>query len=92
MTQSRLAKRLDVSRDVVANIESGRQKVHVHQLVEIANALSARSVETLLPANLWVKANSTVTDEFEVTGSELSAEQRRQVASILDVLGADDHE
>lgn len=85
-TQGGLASHIGVSRDVLANIETGRQNVHVHQLIEIANALGGRSIESLLPANLWASDSSTIDRDLKITGSPLSAEQKRQVAGIIDLI------
>lgn len=87
MTQAALSERIGIPRARLASIESGRQSIHVHQLVEIANALGVKSIEALLPANFWLPANSGVADAVEFTGSALSAEQKRQIAGIFDSLG-----
>jgi transcriptional regulator with XRE-family HTH domain len=41
VTQDELAKRVDLSRTSITNIEKGRQRVLLHQMVEIAQALEA---------------------------------------------------
>ncbi|WP_158586862.1 helix-turn-helix domain-containing protein [Aurantiacibacter zhengii] len=89
LTQTQLADRIGVPRTRLANVETGRQSVHVHQLVEIANALGAHSIEALLPANFWVPQNATQSSKVETTGSRLSVRQQKQVADIFDSLGED---
>ena len=41
VTQDELAKRVDLSRASITNIEHGRQRVMLHQMVGIARALDA---------------------------------------------------
>ncbi len=54
-TQEQLAQRVDLSRTSITNIEQGRQRVLLHQIVEIANALETKPedllVETDNPSN-----------------------------------------
>lgn len=87
LTQVELAERIGMSRAALANVETGRQGVHVHQFVEVANALGIRSFETLLPANLWLPDNVANAPRVATTGSTLTSRQKRQVANIFDVLG-----
>lgn len=49
VTQEELAKRVQLSRASITNIERGRQRVLLHQLVNIAAALDAKPSE-LMPA------------------------------------------
>lgn len=49
VTQEELARRVDLSRTSITNIEKGRQRVLLHQLVEIASALDAKP-QDLMPA------------------------------------------
>lgn len=41
VTQEELARRVDLSRTSITNIEKGRQRVMLHQMVELAQALDA---------------------------------------------------
>jgi transcriptional regulator with XRE-family HTH domain len=47
VTQEELGRRVDLSRTSIVNIEKGRQRILLHQIVEIAGALDARPVELL---------------------------------------------
>jgi transcriptional regulator with XRE-family HTH domain len=49
VTQEELAKRVDLSRTSITNIEKGRQRVMLHQMVDIAVALDAEP-QTLIPS------------------------------------------
>jgi transcriptional regulator with XRE-family HTH domain len=50
VTQEELARRVDLSRTSITNIEQGRQRVLLHQIFEIATALDAAPGD-LLPKN-----------------------------------------
>jgi transcriptional regulator with XRE-family HTH domain len=77
-TQEQLAPRVGMSRASLANVERGRQKVLVHQLLAIAHALNVRP-ETLLPP----------TDRAPVAPADmklpagLSPKQRSQIARLM---------
>ena len=51
ITQERLAERLGLSRTTVVNIEKGRQRIAVHQLVDLSDVLGCEPVE-LLPTGV----------------------------------------
>ena len=76
MTQSQLAQRLEISRASLANIETGRQSVLIHNLYSIANAIDL-SPESLLPA---VKVESAKSDPeiIELPG-DLKSDQKKQI-------------
>lgn len=48
MTQSELARRVGMTRTSISNIESGRQKLQIHTLYDVARALDVPP-EALLP-------------------------------------------
>jgi transcriptional regulator with XRE-family HTH domain len=51
VTQEELARRVQLSRASITNIEKGRQRVLLHQLVNIADALDAKPSELMPSAN-----------------------------------------
>lgn len=51
VTQEELARRVELSRTSITNIERGRQRVMLHQVVELAEALEAKP-EELMPKDL----------------------------------------
>lgn len=77
MAQEGLARQLGLSRATLANIETGRQRILVHQLYGIAKALGA-AVGDFLPADLpepdWTA--------LPIDG-ELNVEQKKQIASLI---------
>lgn len=78
LTQEAVAKRAGISRASLANIEVGRQKVLVHQLYRIANALSLDSPSKLLP----LATASTEAGEISLSGGVFSAKQRAQIEKV----------
>lgn len=46
-TQEELAQRVDLSRTSITNIEKGRHRVLLHQIVEIAEALDAKPTDLM---------------------------------------------
>lgn len=87
LTQSALADKARLTRAGLASIETGRQGIHVHQLIELANVLGVKNFESLLPADLWLHENLSGAPKVVTTGSSLTLEQKKQVASIVELLG-----
>lgn len=80
LTQEHLSKQLGISRASLANVETGRQRVLVHQLYRLAEKLDV-NVTTLLP-------DPEENDELRnldglIFSEDLSLEQRRQIARLL---------
>jgi transcriptional regulator with XRE-family HTH domain len=78
-TQEKLAKRVGISRASLANIETGRQSVLVHQLYAFAEVLELSPSDFLLPAN---DANARAGWE-EVLPDDLRPQQKDQIARLL---------
>jgi transcriptional regulator with XRE-family HTH domain len=80
LTQEKLAGRLGISRGALANIETGRQNVLVHQLYRFAAALDM-DVQALLPVfpddDISVRTNELPLPEG------LTVEQKGQVARLF---------
>lgn len=68
VTQEELARRVDLSRTSITNIEKGRQRVMLHQMVELAEALGAEPL-TLLPASETLRTKPLRADVAEVVAS-----------------------
>ena len=78
-TQEKLANRIGISRASLANIETGRQSVQVHQLYAFAEALDLSPSDFLLLAN-----DSGVRAEWdEVLPGDLKPLQKDQIARLL---------
>lgn len=90
LTQKVLAERLRVSRASIANIETGRQKILVHQLFQLAAALEMAPGDLLLAAA--GEATALLAATRESTNKEwgtlplpkdLSPRQKAQIARLL---------
>jgi transcriptional regulator with XRE-family HTH domain len=81
MTQAEVAEKLGLSRASLANLESGRQRIMVHQVFGLVNALKLDSILDLVPET-WAPAEPL--PEMKVTGGPaLSAQEQSAVASLL---------
>lgn len=79
LTQAALAQRVGISRASLANIETGRQSVLVHQLYALAAALDLAPGDFLLPA-----ADAGLRTEWDqVLPDDLKPLQRNQIARLL---------
>lgn len=81
LTQEDLAKRLIISRASLANIETGRQNVLVHQLYAFSKALDLPVSDFLIslqPTNPSDKSNNL---SFSLG---LSAQQKEQLARLIE--------
>lgn len=79
-TQEELARRMAMSRAGLANIETGRQNVLVHQLYGFATALGLR-VEDLLPQAANVDLASS--PSYFPLPKNLSRVQKEQITRLL---------
>ena len=80
LTQQQLAKQLGISRASLANVETGRQRVLVHQLYELAEQLNV-NVQELLPESSEADALQTLDDLL--FSKNVSVSQRQQIATLL---------
>jgi transcriptional regulator with XRE-family HTH domain len=80
MSQGALGKRIGLSRASVANIESGRQRIPLHHLYRMAEALGVNA-HTLLP-NLDGLPSPNVERSIN-SAMELNAREHAEVAKVL---------
>jgi transcriptional regulator with XRE-family HTH domain len=79
LTQETLAQRVGISRASLANIETGRQSVQVHQLYALAAALDLAPADFLLPAS-----DSGARAEWDQRlPDDLKPLQKNQIARLL---------
>lgn len=84
LTQQGLADKVGLSRASVANIEAGRQRIVLHQALEITHALDLRSVTDLLPADLVRHSTDTkMAESVILSGSRLSKSEEDAIRSIV---------
>jgi transcriptional regulator with XRE-family HTH domain len=77
MTQEKLAPLVGFSRASVANIETGRQKLLVHQIYALAEALQ------LVPEDLLPRAKRTPSPTEVELPADLSSLQKEQVSQFI---------
>jgi len=80
LTQGQVAEKIGLSRASLANLESGRQRIMVHQLYALANVLGRRSILDLVP-EVW--ASPEPLPEIEISGSPLSPKEKSGVEGLL---------
>jgi transcriptional regulator with XRE-family HTH domain len=80
LPQEKLANQLRIARATLANIETGRQRILVHQLYAIAQVLKVK-LSDLLP-ELPEKLDHSELEALNFNG-DLSIEQRKQVANLI---------
>jgi transcriptional regulator with XRE-family HTH domain len=90
LTQKKLAERLSVSRASIANIETGRQKILIHQLFQLAAALDIAAEDLLLAAageatNLLAAAGEATNKDLGhlPLPKDLSLRQKAQISRLL---------
>ena len=79
-SQDDVAARVGISRATLANIETGRQRLLVHQLYRLAKVLGVRPGDLLPTAN--DHALPSHLDAVEIQG-DVSAEQKKQVVQLI---------
>ena len=80
LTQAHLSSQLGISRASLANVETGRQRVLVHQLYQLAEKLDVK-VTALLPDPEETEELGNLDGLF--ISKNVSLEQRRQIARLL---------
>lgn len=84
-TQAETAAQIGLTRASLANIETGRQKVLMHHVFRLANALECESILDLVPASfVFVSDDQPVS----VHGSPLSEQQFAQVDRFFRTVGS----
>jgi transcriptional regulator with XRE-family HTH domain len=81
LTQEKLAPRAGVSRASLANVETGRQAILVHQLYRFAEALGMSPFD-LLPVPAQNCAVGESLSELPLP-DDLNAQQKKQIAQML---------
>src|SRR5260370_14607876 len=82
LTQAEVARQIGLTRASLANIESGRQKVLLHQVYLLAAALRLDSILGLTAPSFVVSEPSEKTLDF--TGSEVSPEQKAKIETLIE--------
>lgn len=85
LTQAEVAAQIGLTRASLANIETGRQKVLMHHVFRLANALECESVLDLVPARFVFAGDN---QPVSVHGSPLNEQQLAQVDRFFRTAGS----
>lgn len=91
LSQGELADRVNLQRTSITNLEKGRQKIPLHVLYNVAEALDV-DINTLLPSRAEVTTQDVVTfhyDDEELTITPLTANALKRAFGLLE--GTDEH-
>lgn len=81
LNQETLAKGIKSSRALIANVESGRQSIAIHQIYEIADYLKIPVIGFLISVNDHLK----ITNNTFLVYKELSKENKRLKAKLIKI-------
>ena len=82
LTQAQVAKKIGVSRESVANIEAGRQRVLLHHVYGLTRALDLKAITDLIPTTA-PRAPSETGIAVEVSGASVSDTQKSDIERLL---------
>lgn len=87
MTQADLAERIGLSRGSIAHIERGSQKVFLHQILALADALELDSSHEIIPTRV-ISSSIEPAPRVKILGARnLSADQRAQIEQVVGLAG-----
>ena len=81
LTQAAIAEQIGLTRASLANIETGRQKVLLHQVYNLVEALKLESITELVPATFTVDRRSSKPLAFN--GGSVTAAQKAQLEQMI---------
>src|SRR3954453_4751310 len=81
LTQADVGRCIGLSRASLANIETGRQKVLIHQVYRLADALKMKSMNELVPKSL--DADEPPEKARRFGGSPINAAQQAQLETLI---------
>ncbi|MGY4353593.1 transcriptional regulator with XRE-family HTH domain [Bradyrhizobium sp. i1.3.1] len=80
LKQAEVADQIGLTRASLANIESGRQKLMLHQVYKLATALKVDSIMDLVPASFSFEQAS---GPVRLVGSEVNDVQKAQIEQFV---------
>ncbi|MBL0923437.1 MAG: helix-turn-helix domain-containing protein [Sphingomonadaceae bacterium] len=83
LTQAEVAKVVGISRASIANIESGRQKVLLHQVYGLMKALDLKAITELVPAVPPRALVAEAGERLSTWGASVSDDQMSGVEQLL---------
>ncbi|WP_408589298.1 helix-turn-helix transcriptional regulator [Novosphingobium sp.] len=82
LTQAQVAKKVGVSRESVANMEAGRQRVLLHHVYGLMQALDLKAITDIIPATL-PRTSGESAIALEVSGAPVSDTQKSEIERLL---------
>lgn len=82
LTQAQVAKKVGISRESVANIEAGRQRVLLHHVYGLMRALDLKSITDLIPASLR-RDSSEAPMAVRVSGATVTDKEMVSIESLI---------
>lgn len=82
LSQQDLASQVGLTRTSISNIESGRQKMLVHTLLDIAKALGV-GPDALLAGT---RSDAATLDVFRFSGADVLPSERATISALVDAL------
>lgn len=80
LKQAEVADQIGLTRASLANIESGRQKIMLHQIYKLATALKVGSIIDLVPPSFSFEE---AIGPLKLVGSEVNDQQKAQIEQFL---------
>jgi transcriptional regulator with XRE-family HTH domain len=80
LKQAEVAEQIGLTRASLANIESGRQKIMLHQVYKLATALKLDSIIDLVPPSFSFEE---AIGPMKLVGSEVNDQQKAQIEQFL---------
>lgn len=84
LTQAELAARVDLTRASVANIETGRQRVMLHDVFALVEALEGKSILNFVPE----RVTKTAVQDVIFAGDGASEEEERVMLQMIELATA----
>ena len=86
-TQDRVSKEVGLSRASLANIERGNQRVFLHQVLALADALELSSSHEIVPERVIATPQEARSD-IKLSGAKVSKDQKEKLSSIVSAFTA----
>jgi len=80
LKQAEVAEQIGLTRASLANIESGRQKIMLHQIYKLATALKVDSIIDLVPPSFSFEE---AIGPLKLVGSQINDQQKAQIEQFL---------
>ncbi len=92
LTQAHVSAGIGLTRASLANIETGRQKLLLHQVYRLANVLQLGSILDLAPARFKFESDAVAPahDELPLDAAKVTQTQRQQVENVVRLALADE--